>query len=273
MPGRPSRDSGTARAETSGWPSRPDSPSDADRLWFVDSETSALRYVDVEANVHTVVGEGLFDFGHVDGAAAKARLQHPLGVTVLPDGSVAVSDTYNGAIRRYDPVTDEVSTLASGLAEPSGAVVVDGDLVVVESAAHRLVRPIAAGTLVHGDALRTQRPVTDLAPGRLTLDVVFTAPPGRKLDERYGPPTRLTVSASPPELLLDGAGDSTSLQRELQLSDAAEGVLHITAQAAACDDDPAIEHPACHVARQDWGVPVRVVAGGADQLRLVLLGD
>ena len=26
------------------------------------------------------------------------------GVTVLPDGSVAVSDTYNGAIRRYDPV-------------------------------------------------------------------------------------------------------------------------------------------------------------------------
>ena len=245
----------------------------ADRLWFVDSETSALRYLDVGANVHTAVGEGLFDFGHVDGAAAKARLQHPLGVTVLPDGSVAVSDTYNGAIRRYDPVTDEVSTLASGLAEPSGAVVVDGDLVVVESAAHRLVRPIAAGTLVHGDSLRTQRPVTDLAPGRLILDVVFTAPPGRKLDERYGPPTRLTVSASPPELLRDGAGDSTSLQRELQLSDAAEGVLHITAQAAACDDDPAIEHPACHVARQDWGVPVRVAAGGADQLRLVLLGD
>ena len=245
----------------------------ADRLWFVDSETSALRYVDVDGDVHTAIGEGLFDFGHVDGAAAKARLQHPLGVTVLPDGSIAVSDTYNGAIRRYDPVADEVSTLASGLAEPSGAEVVDGDLVVVESAAHRLVRPIAAGTLVHGDALRTPRPVTDLAPGRLSLDVVFTAPPGRKLDERYGPATRLTVSASPPELLRDGAGDSTGLQRELHLRDGAEGVLHITAQAAACDDDPAIEHPACHVARQDWGVPVRVVTGGADQLRLVLLGD
>jgi hypothetical protein len=52
-----------------------------------------------------------------------------------------------------------------------------------------------------------------------------------------------------------------------------DGVLHITAQAAACDDDPTIEHPACHVARQDWGVPVRVVPDGPAELRLVLLGE
>ncbi len=246
---------------------------DGDRLWFVDSETSALRYLDVDGIVHTKIGEGLFDFGHVDGPAAKARLQHPLGVTGLPDGSIAISDTYNGAIRRYDPAADEVSTLAGGLAEPSGTVVVDGDLVVVESAAHRLVRPVAAGTLVHGDSLRTQRPVTEVAPGRLTLDVVFAAPPGRKLDERYGPATRLTVSASPPELLRDGTGESSELRRDLLLGGATEGVLHITAQAAACDDDPAIKHPACHVARQDWGVPVRIAPDGAAELRLVLLGD
>ena len=49
-------------------------------------------------------------------------------MTVLPDGSVAVSDTYNGAIRRFDPVTGEVGTLATGLREPSDAVVeLDGD--------------------------------------------------------------------------------------------------------------------------------------------------
>ena len=59
---------------------------------------------------------------------------------MLPDGSVAVSDTYNGAVRRYDPATGEVTTLATELAEPSDAVLVDGDLVVVESAAHRLTR-------------------------------------------------------------------------------------------------------------------------------------
>ena len=57
-----------------------------------------------------------------------------------PDGSVAVSDTYNHALRRYDPATGEVTTLATDLREPSDAVLVDGDIVVVESARHRLTR-------------------------------------------------------------------------------------------------------------------------------------
>jgi thiol-disulfide isomerase/thioredoxin/streptogramin lyase len=255
-----------------GWLAQPSGLAvDGDRLWFVDSETSALRYLDAEGNLQTAVGEGLFDFGHVDGPAGKARLQHPLGVTVLPDGTVAISDTYNGAIRRYDPVTNEVTTLARDLAEPSGAVVVGDDLVVVESAAHRLVRPVPASTTITGDALRTQRPSTDVA-AETTLTVAFTPPPGRKLDERYGPATRLSISASPPELLREGAGDTTQLSRRLVLGDG-EGVLHITAQAAACDDDPSIEHPACHVARQDWGVPIRVSADGEASLRLVLLGE
>jgi thiol-disulfide isomerase/thioredoxin len=255
-----------------GWLAQPSGLAvDGDRLWFVDSETSALRYLDVEGKLHTVVGEGLFDFGHVDGPAAKARLQHPLGVTLLPDETLAISDTYNGAIRRYDPASDEVITLARELAEPSGAVIVGDDLLVVESAAHRLVRPIAGATTVLGDALRTNRPVTDMSTDTV-LRVMFEPPPGRKLDERYGPAARLSVSASPPALLREGAGESSDLQRRLRLRDG-EGVLHITAQAAACDDDPAIEHPACHVARQDWGVPIRVTGNGTNGLRLVLLGD
>ena len=60
-----------------------------DRLWLADAETSSLRYLEAGA-VTTAVGTGLFDFGHVDGPAAQALLQHPLGVTALPDGSVAV---------------------------------------------------------------------------------------------------------------------------------------------------------------------------------------
>ncbi|MEP7179692.1 MAG: alkyl hydroperoxide reductase, partial [Pseudonocardiales bacterium] len=256
-----------------GWLAQPSGLAvDGDRVWFADAETSALRYLTLEGTLHTVIGEGLFEFGHVDGPAANARLQHPLGVTLLPDRSVAVLDTYNGALRRYDPKTESVSTLATGLAEPSGAVLVDGELVVVESAAHRLVRAVPNAALIAGDSLRTQRPVTAVAPGPVVLDVMFTAPAGRKLDERDGPSTRLTVSASPPELLLDGAGDSTALTRRLVLAaDIPEGVLHVSAQAASCDDDPAVEHPACYLSRQDWGVPVRTTAQGSSQLRLVLL--
>ena len=91
-----------------------------DRLWIADSETSALRYLQ-DGAVHTVVGSGLFDFGFRDGPVEQALFQHPLGVTVLPDGSVAVCDTYNGAVRRVEVAAGEVTTLARDLAEPSAA--------------------------------------------------------------------------------------------------------------------------------------------------------
>ncbi|MEU2618664.1 thioredoxin-like domain-containing protein [Streptomyces sp. NPDC007157] len=247
----------------------------ADRLWLADSETSALRWVDLDGHVHTAVGTGLFDFGHRDGAADQALLQHPLGVTVLPDGSVAVSDTYNHALRRYDPATGEVTTLATDLREPSDAVLVGDDIVVVESARHRLTRlrlPEEA-VRVESVAHRTQRAATEVTPGRLRLDVIFQAPAGQKLDVRYGPSTRLLVSSTPPELLLKGDGPDTDLSRELELNPAVtEGVLHVSAMAASCDDDPANEYPACHVHQQDWGVPVRLTEGGADRLPLVLAG-
>jgi thiol-disulfide isomerase/thioredoxin len=268
-----------------------------DRLWLADSETSALRWVEpgtatAPSTVHSAIGAGLFDFGHRDGAADQALLQHPLGVAVLPDGSVAVADTYNGAVRRYVPpapdapegAVGEVTTLATGLAEPSGIVVLPAtegsaelSLLVVESAAHRLTRialPAAlAGEILDAGAHRTQRPVTDLAAGQVRLDVVFTPAAGQKYDDRYGASTRLQVSSTPPELLLDGAGDDVPLERELRLNpDVPEGVLHVTAHAASCDADPAIEYPACHLNAQDWGVPVRLVADGPTTLTLPLHG-
>jgi thiol-disulfide isomerase/thioredoxin len=247
----------------------------ADRLWVADSETSALRWVDLDGAVHTAVGTGLFDFGHRDGAAEQALLQHPLGVTALPDGSVAISDTYNHALRRYDPATGQVTTLATDLREPSDAVLVGDEILVVESARHRLTRlrlPEEA-VRVESVAHRTQRAATEVAPGELKLDVIFQAPAGQKLDTRHGPSTRLLVSATPPELLVGGEGAGTDLNRALTLNSAvAEGVLHVSAMAASCDDDPANEYPACHVHQQDWGVPVRLTEGGADRLPLVLAG-
>lgn len=249
----------------------------AGRLWIADAETSALRWLarssDGSVTLHTAVGAGLFDFGHVDGPAVAARFQHPLGVAVLPDGSVAVFDTYNDAVRRYDPGTDEVTTLATDVREPSGGVVVDGELVVVESAAHRISRPVAPGELhrISHPVQPTRRPPAELAPGAAVLEVIFEPAPGQQLDDRFGPSTLLQVSASPPELLVRGAGESVELRRALDVSAAVgTGVLHVTAQAASCDEDA--EHPVCHVARQEWGVPIQVMAGGPDRLPLVLRG-
>ncbi|TCC55845.1 redoxin domain-containing protein [Kribbella pittospori] len=245
---------------------------DGDRLWLADSEISALRWIDTE--VHTAVGTGLFDFGLRDGKASEALLQHPLGVTVVPDGSIAIADTYNGAVRRYDPRADVVDTMATGLAEPSDAVVVGNELLVVESAAHRLTRiPLGASAKADEFSTRTQRPPMDVMGGDVTLEVVFTPPPGQKLDDRYGPSTRLLVSSTPENLLREGAGDSTDLSRRLVIDErVGDGVLHVAVQAASCDDSAEVEFPACHMHRQDWGVPIRVTPDGAVRLELVLSG-
>ncbi|MGN6523264.1 MAG: alkyl hydroperoxide reductase, partial [Actinomycetes bacterium] len=250
-----------------------------DRVWLADAETSSLRSLGRREDglvIETQIGTGLFDFGLRDGDAKQALLQHPLGVTALPDGSVAICDTYNDAIRRYDPSTQQVSTLATGLREPSGAVVDGETLVVVESSAHRLTRiPLGAAAVpVEEFASRTQRPVTDIAPGEIELVVVFEPPAGQKLDDRYGPSTRLLVSSTPSALLRDGEGRTTELRRSIVVDQAVgDGVLHVAAAAASCDDDPGIEFPACHMHQQDWGVPVRITPDGATRVVLVLSGD
>ena len=251
---------------------------DGERLWFADSETSALRWVEFDGDVgrvHTAVGTGLFDFGFRDGAADQALLQHPLGVTVLGDGSVAVADTYNGAVRRYAPATREVTTLATGLVEPSGLLVDPqhpDELLVVESAAHHVTRvALGAAVAVDGFAHRTQRPVTDVAAG-VELVVDFTPPPGQKVDDRFGPPSQLLVTATPSALLREGEGRGTDLVRRLVLDPAVgEGVLHVAARAASCDADGG-EGAACRMHQQDWGVPVRVTPGADAVLRLPLGG-
>ncbi|HET7415074.1 MAG TPA: NHL domain-containing thioredoxin family protein [Arthrobacter sp.] len=266
-------------------------------IWVADSESSAVRvvsFLDLKGGpgsqgiqVQTGVGTGLFDFGFRDGDATDARLQHPLGIADLPDGSVAIADTYNGAVRRYDPVTRQMSTLAQGLAEPSdvlldSAAAENGAgepvLIVVESNKHQLVRipiPKSAQQVDEG-ASQTQRPSTDVAAGPFEVAVRFSAPTGQKLDDRWGDPTQLKISATPPELLADGGGTSVGLNRTVTLAEGiSEGVLHITARAAACDGEEGGEipmHAACHMYQQDWGIPVSITAGGDRELSLDLRG-
>jgi thiol-disulfide isomerase/thioredoxin len=243
-----------------------------DVLWVADAESSALRTVDRMGltggpRVTTAVGQGLFDFGLLDGPAfgdPPALLQHPLGVAVLPDGSVAVADTYNGAVRRYDPATRSVSTLADGLAEPSDVLVDGPDLVVVESAAHRLVRvPLPARTRTPTGPVRIS---AEVAPGPVALRVRFTPPDGQHVDHRFGDPTSLTVDSD--GLLSAGSGTTPGLERELRLI--GPGPLRVDAVAAACDGDGVFA--ACHRYRREWVVDARVAPGGADEIILDLSG-
>jgi hypothetical protein len=171
-----------------------------------------------------------------------------------------------------------VSTIARDLREPSDVVFVPAtsELLVVESAAGALTSiPIVAGERVESERLRTSRPAITVAPGEVTVEVIFEPPPGEKRDDRYGPSTQLVVSASPAGLISAGAGTTSDLIRHITIEAiAAEGVLHVAAKGASCDDtggDPEA-HAACHIHQQDWGVPIVIDPAGERLVRLVLSG-
>lgn len=254
--------------------------SDSDDLYVIDSETSAVRIL-TKNEVKTLVGTGLFDFGHVDGRLEKARLQHPLGACLLPGGSIAIADTYNGAIREINTERGTVTTLARGLAEPSDLQLSpDGaSLLVLESASGTLTTVPLAGErereVVAGESRTTKRPPVLLASGVINLTVIFTPPPGQKRDDRYGPSTQLTVSSSPDAMITSGEGTGSELTRHLEIAaDQSGGVLHISAKGASCDiTTPGSQsHAACHIHQQDWGVPVLIDPKGATELTLTLAG-
>lgn len=268
---------GLVDAETNdAWFAQPSGLSGSvDNLWVVDAETSALRRIR-NGEVSTVVGRGLYEFGHVDGAGDHALFQHPLGSVVLPDGSVAIADSYNGAVRRYNLVTNQVTTLHRGLKEPSDIAIVgvgeNIQLAVAEAGANRVViLGLPADTVFAGDALRLVRAPIELAPGHVSVTVIFEPPPGQKRDDRYGPSTQLVVSSTPRTLLVDGVGSGADLGRQVNVSaDVESGVLHVQAKGASCEDG---ESSACHIHQQDWGLPVVIAPGGLTEVTLTLSGS
>ena len=123
------------------------------KLYFTDSETSAVRGADVteEGRVTTIVGQALFTFGDVDGRGDDVRLQHPLGIDVH-DGVLLIADTYNNKVKRIDPATREATSFLGssqaghedgvGLAvefhEPGGLSVAGGWLYVADTNNHAI---------------------------------------------------------------------------------------------------------------------------------------
>lgn len=128
------------------------------KLYFVDSETSSLRMLE-NGEVKTLIGTGLFDFGFKDGNKKTALMQHPIGVFADASG-VYVADSFNHSIRRYDPQTGQLTTIAGHGArgskdaiaaeaefnEPNGIIKIDGKFYVTDTNNHR-VRVIDNGAV------------------------------------------------------------------------------------------------------------------------------
>ncbi len=126
------------------------SPAD-DRLYFADSESSAIRAVALSPGpkVSTLIGTGLFDFGDRDGVGDEARLQHAQGLA-WSDGLLYVADTYNNKIKAVDPGRRRAQTfLGTGepglrdgteplFYEPGGVAVGGGRLYIADTNNHAI---------------------------------------------------------------------------------------------------------------------------------------
>jgi sugar lactone lactonase YvrE len=186
---------------------------DGKKLYFSDSEVSAVRSADMDpqGRVETLVGLDLFEFGDRDGTGQEARLQHPLGVA-FHNGVLYVADTYNNKIKRLDPETKTCVTLwgtgRPGLEdgtkplfdEPGGLSAAGGRLFIADTNNHA-VRvadlatkevlslglqgidppakiPAGAGASASTMTLEPQ----SLAPGIRKLSLKVQLPKGTKLD-------------------------------------------------------------------------------------------
>jgi hypothetical protein len=223
-----------------------------------------------EISVETAVGRGLFDFGHIDGPAQQALLQHPQGLALDGDGNVIVADTFNGAIRRYSPSTGQVSTIVGHLQEPTDVLPTDSGLLVVESAANRVIQ-INTGTRVNDIYKDAPAPVKSapitVAPN-LKIRILLDLPEPMHVDESTESPIRVTITSTPASLLSDGIGVGYDLQRDLRLHESAAGTIHVSAKVAACDDTVGI----CTLMTQDWNLHVLVKSDGAPETDLILSG-
>ena len=124
-----------------------------ERLYFADSETSAIRNADLDPNgsVRTLIGLGLFEFGDVDGEDFRVRMQHPIGIT-HHDGVLYVADTYNHKIKRVLPKTRSVFTVAgtgapgyvdgpfaqARFSEPCGLSIANGMMYIADTNNHAI---------------------------------------------------------------------------------------------------------------------------------------
>lgn len=124
-----------------------------DQIFVADAEASAIRAITIEdePRVSTLVGQGLFEFGDVDGEGAEVRLQHPTGIA-FHQGLVYVADSYNHKIKTLDPTTGRTETLigtgvsGSGdgpfrqaeLYQPDGLTVESGLLYIADTNNHSI---------------------------------------------------------------------------------------------------------------------------------------
>jgi DNA-binding beta-propeller fold protein YncE len=202
---------------------------DGKNLYIADSEVSGVREIslDPDGKVSTIIGQGLFEFGDVDGKYPKARFQHPIGIA-YHDGYLYVADTYNHKIKIVDPRTKEATTLIgkgapgmddgpalqSSLNEPNGLAFAYGKIYITDTNNHLIrIFDTMSGNLstlnlkglemlTQGDAFQgeeKQFPSMEITPGASKLILELILPKGTEFTKDA--PFNLDVKSDNPKVV------------------------------------------------------------------------
>lgn len=111
-------------------------------LYVMERQGSCIRRIR-DGIIETVAGTGARGYAGDGGDARAAVFDAPKEMAVDPDGNIYVVDTESHAIRMIDATSWIVTTIASGLARPHGAMVApDGSVLVADSEHHQIRRLI-----------------------------------------------------------------------------------------------------------------------------------
>ncbi len=268
---------------------------DGTAIYFADSEVSAVRAVEGD-RVRTIVGEGLFEFGDVDGPYPRARLQHPIGIA-WRGGALYVADTYNHKVRVVDPRARTARTLigtggrgradgpaaAARLNEPNGLAFLGGRLYIADTNNHALRVYDPATETVTTLAVRMPAPRTRpsaKAPAgprarRVRLPPVRLSPRARAVVLRLEPPeghewNREAPSPIAVDAMDDGPVhlgrseadlDAFAVRVPLEVSGTGRSSLRATALVHFCQRDGGL----CRIDSVELELPLEVAEGGEDE--------
>jgi DNA-binding beta-propeller fold protein YncE len=110
-------------------------------LYVMERQGSCIRRIH-DGVIETVAGTGARGYAGDGGDARHAVFDAPKEMAVDPEGNVYVVDTENHAIRRIDAKTWIITTIASGLARPHGALVAPDGSVLIGDSEHHQVRKL-----------------------------------------------------------------------------------------------------------------------------------
>jgi DNA-binding beta-propeller fold protein YncE len=258
---------------------------DGQKLYFADSEVSAIRSADLDPNgyVDTIVGQGLFDYGDKDGKGDEVRLQHPLGV-VYHEGSLYVADTYNNKIKRISP-KDRTSQTFLGTGkeglddgeratfdEPGGISVALGKLYIADTNNHVIrvadlktrrvetlqikgldrLRPRARMEKFAGE--RIELPAQAVEPGNAELLLRLELPPGYKLNAQAPSGVTVALGQASPQSFRD---PKFPLSVPIKVSEG-ETNVSVTFTLYYCESD---KESLCYFKEALLSVPVRAKKG------------